>query len=443
MLCSIESAATYRQTPVLTLSLLRQVEIGASGTYPPLWYYIQSVGGRALAVRSLEDIQKYDQPHVSEEGDDICGLDWIRSSQWPQQFIGTPLRLVDLFCGCGGLTLGAFEAARRHRRTLDIRLAVDMSQCAISTYCGNFHAKEDFCLVDDIARLFPGSLGAQNASCEKRIAAKTGKVDLLVAGPPCQGHSDLNNHTRRNDPRNSLYLKVLRAAEVLRPDSLLIENVPAVVHDASGVVLSAVQAFRHMGYHTLDNVVDASRAGLPQRRKRHILVASKAAATPHALFSRLHSGCPSPVSEYLAGIEDEPEQVGGIFYTPSRMGQANHERVSYLFAQGLYDLPDYLRPPCHRDKPHTYRSMYGRLKWDQPAQTITTGFGSMGQGRFVHPTRPRVLTPHEAARLQGFPDFFDFSMVRTRRELQDMLGNSVPPRIGALVIDALLAVGAA
>jgi DNA (cytosine-5)-methyltransferase 1 len=71
--------------------------------------------------------------------------------------------------------------------------------------------------------------------------------------------------------------------------------------------------------------------------------------------------------------------------------------------------------------------MYGRLLWDEPAQTITTGFGSMGQGRFVHPGRPRTLTPHEAARLQTFPDFFTFRKARTRHALARMIGNAVPP----------------
>ena len=85
--------------------------------------------------------------------------------------------------------------------------------------------------------------------------------------------------------------------------------------------------------------------------------------------------------------------------------------------------------------------MYGRMYWERPAQTITSGFGSMGQGRFVHPLRPRVLTPHEAARLQGFPDFFSFSMVNKLTALRKMIGNAVPPRIVAIVVDSLITNG--
>lgn len=111
----------------------------------------------------------------------------------------------------------------------------------------------------------------------------------------------------------------------------------------------------------------------------------------------------------LAGLEDEPSLHQHPFFQPSKMSTANQKRLAYLIRHKLYDLPDNMRPPCHRDKQHSYRSVYGRMRWDKPAQTITTGFGIMGQGRFVHPTRSRTITPHEAARLQGFPDFFDFS----------------------------------
>ena len=73
--------------------------------------------------------------------------------------------------------------------------------------------------------------------------------------------------------------------------------------------------------------------------------------------------------------------------------------------------------------------MYGRLRWDRPAQTVTSGFGSMGQGRYVHPLRPRTLTPHEAARLQFLPDYVDFSRVAKRTALATMIGNVAPPRL--------------
>lgn len=102
--------------------------------------------------------------------------------------------------------------------------------------------------------------------------------------------------------------------------------------------------------------------------------------------------------------------------------------MEWLFDKDEYDLPNDLRPPCHRDNPdHTYYSVYGRLHWDQPAPTITTGFNSMGQGRYVHPSKRRVITPHEAARVQTFPDFFDFGATNKRTAWARLIGNAVPP----------------
>ncbi len=103
-----------------------------------------------------------------------------------------------------------------------------------------------------------------------------------------------------------------------------------------------------------------------------------------------------------------------------------------------HDLPNRLRPPCHQGD-HSYVSMYGRLKWKEPAQTITSGFGSLGQGRFMHPSLCRTLTPHEAARIQGFPDYFTFDAAVTRTELSVIIGNAVPPALAATLIARLIA----
>ena len=117
---------------------------------------------------------------------------------------------------------------------------------------------------------------------------------------------------------------------------------------------------------------------------------------------------------------------------------ANLARMEYLLANDLHDLPNDRRPECHRGD-HTYRSMYGRLRWDRPAQTITSGYGSIGQGRYMHPDQPRALTAHEAARIQGFPDYFDFSACRTRSALATIIGNAVPPQLGRAITSSYLA----
>lgn len=372
-----------------------------------------------------------------------ANLAWIRRKTRPNgnSHAVRSLSLVDLFCGCGGLTLGAWEAARVEGLRLHIGLALDVAQEPIAVYRRNFECPSDVAVEAPIEQVFDGTIAHRHTPSESSWKRRIGQVDLLVAGPPCQGHSDLNNSTRRTDPRNQLYLRVIRATEVLAPSVVVIENVPAVLLDHACVVDVGVRQLRKMGYHVVHHVAQLADLGVPQNRKRHILVASK---TGHFDLGRcLRSGRrqTSSVGRFVAGLEDEPVHRTEPFFQPSKMVSANVRRVGYLFENDLHDLPNRLRPPCHRDKSHRYVSMYGRMHWNKPAQTLTSGFGSMGQGRFVHPTRPRTLTAHEAARLQGFPDFFDFSSVTGVTALRAMIGNAVPPQLTSLLVSRLLAEG--
>lgn len=338
-----------------------------------------------------------------------------------------PLRMVDLFCGCGGLTLGVAEAARAMGRSLDIRLAVDNDPIAIETYETNFpKANAQSASVESF---FDGRLGSGPTKKENATQKDVGDVFLLAGGPPCQGHSDLNNHSRRDDERNALYARMARAAEILKPDVVLIENVPAVVHDKDDVVATVRASLVAAGYQVADDTISLHEIGIPQKRRRHILLAARdEELDPSNIFKTLKERKSRQLSVKWA-IGDLEEESDSGFHSSSEMSKANQERVQYLFQYDKLNLPNELRPVCHRDKAHTYNAMYGRLSWDSPAPTITTGFGSMGQGRYVHPSRRRTLTPREAARLQYFPDFFDFSATDRRGAWAKMIGNAVPPKL--------------
>jgi DNA (cytosine-5)-methyltransferase 1 len=265
-------------------------------------------------------------------------------------------------------------------------------------------------------------------------------IDLLLAGPPCQGHSNLNNSTRRKDSRNGLYLRVVRAVEILRPAAVIIENVPAVLLDKGRVVDRAVRWFSEIGYNISEGVVHIAHLAVPQLRKRHILVAVSKGRLDLSDLNGFAQPAPA-VGEYLAGLEDEPETRTGLFYQPARLTKDNQRRIRYLFRHDLYNLPNSMRPECHKSGQHRYLSMYGRIHWDKPAQTLTSGFGSMGQGRYVHPRRKRLLTPHEAARLQGFPDFFEFAPVKWKESLKTIIANAVPPQLVAVLVTRLIQLG--
>jgi DNA (cytosine-5)-methyltransferase 1 len=338
------------------------------------------------------------------------------------------------------MTLGVLEGARRANRQIDIRLAVDQAADVLAVYRANFPSAERRAIREDVSRIFDGRLGSLPSSNESRWKRRTKSIDLIVAGPPCQGHSDLNNKTRRRDGRNRLYLRVVRAAEVLGPKVVIIENVPTVLLDRQRVVRQASQLLRSKGYYVSSLVVNLGRFSLPQLRKRHFLVAVCSGTFNLEELDDLDVRTPT-AGQYLDGLEDEPGMRMGLPYRSATVTEANRKRIEYLFRHGIHDLPDEMRPSCHRDKPHKYVSMYGRIYWDKPAQTITSGFGSMGQGRYVHPRRKRLLTPHEAARLQGIPDFFDFSRSAAVSSLREMIANAVPPQFTAVLVSRLITRG--
>ena len=362
----------------------------------------------------------------------VCAADarFIKATRRPNYGVKTPhIRVVDLFAGGGGLSLGIAEAARRVGRGTRIVAAIENDPQTADVYALNFPTAK--LIRDDVGKIFDGAPGRPVTRRESDLRDQIGKVDVLLAGPPCQGHSDLNNHTRRQDPRNQLYVRVARAAEVLRPRAVLIENVPTVEHDVGRAVPVATKVLEKAGYRIAADVLDLVKLGVPQKRRRHLLVAVlDGGIDPWDVLSTTiacgrHSA--RTVEWAISDLQDVGAPSG--WDSPTVASKENVERMQWLIDNDRYDLPNDRRPVCHHDE-HSYVSMYGRLRWDAPAQTITTGYGSMGQGRYVHPASPRTITPHEAARLQTLPDFFDLGAINSRRAWARVIGNAVPPLLG-------------
>jgi len=392
-----------------------------------------------LDDRNVDEVDCSNGSCLSCKGD----LAFLRRRKRPAAAETAPVvRVVDLFAGCGGMSVGFDEAARRAGYRLRVTLALDSDKAVLQLYQRNIPAAK--IRVGDVASVFDGDLRAEHTLCESEVRRDAGVVDVLLAGPPCQGHSDLNNHTRRRDPKNALYVRTARAAEVLAPKVVVIENVTPVQRDRSKVVETTCAALRDTGYVVHGRVLDLRRVGVPQRRQRYVLLASKIDGfDPQAELETLANPLPHhpdrtvgwAISDLLASREDT------TFDTSSNTTTENARRIDYLFKNHCYDLPNAQRPECHQHGNHSYVSMYGRLRWDKPAQTITTGFGSMGQGRYVHPKQRRTITPHEAARLQTFPDWFDFLHDTRRGVLAKVIGNAVPPllmvKLGRRIMAAL------
>lgn len=358
----------------------------------------------------------------------LAPLEWVKSAAWPNNPCSSSrpaLTVYDIFSGIGAMTLGAWEAARINGLALRVEIAAEIEPALIDCYRANFgHISQ---------QLFCGDVRSLT------LTHTTNRPALLLAGPPCQGHSSLNNRSRRRDERNLLYLEIPRLVAIVRPDAVLIENVDGVQHDEHEVVRRTVDQLGAQGYNCVTLTVRADEFGLAQRRRRFILVATKGEFDSGPLLARRAGS--TTLRHAIGDIESEYLASKDVFRTASRMLPVNKTRADYLYDQDKFELPDSLRPTCHQSGSHTYKTVYGRLHWDQPAQTITSGFGCMGQGRFLHPSRRRTITPHEAARIQGLPDFFDLSRILHRSALQRAIANAVPPQITGTIVDELLRQG--
>ncbi|QYN02365.1 DNA cytosine methyltransferase [Pseudomonas protegens] len=334
--------------------------------------------------------------------------------------------LVDLFCGAGGISLGVAEAISDVGKSLSIPLAVDFEANAINVYRDNFPQAN--VVLGDLSDIFLcGDVDAPLTKVERELQEKVGVVDILVGGPPCQGHSDLNNYSRRNDPKNSLYFIMARAAKVLRPKVIFIENVLGARHDKNGVVNQTVESLREQGYFVDVQSVDLIDIGVAQKRRRLVILATKKQKRIIADVVELYRCSQKDVRWAIGDLEDSSGTK--LSDKPSTPSKDNRARIDYLFDNDIDDLPDNQRPPCHQHGNHSYKSVYGRLKWSEPSQTITSGFYSMCMGRYVHPSRRRTLTAHEAARLQFFPDYFSFESAGSRTAIAKIIGNAVPPKL--------------
>lgn len=358
---------------------------------------------------------------------------WLQNPIAPPSASNRPsVRVVDLFSGCGGLSIGLAEAARALNRPFEPVLAVDLDDVAAATYAANFPTATTVCT--DVAALLPGAVGARRTSAERLLAKRHGDVDILVGGPPCQGHSDFNNRTRHRDEKNELYQTMVRATEVLEPQHVLIENVPGALNDRRAVVQRTADALSDLGYHVSIGVVALHEIGVPQTRRRLVLMASLSHTVTPAEVVERHRRGPRTVGWAFQDLESMPDAhrqapVDAV----ARSAPTTRQRIDYLFERGAFDLPDSQRPDCHARGGHSYKSIYGRLTWDRPSQTVTTGFYSMCMGRYVHPSRRRTITAHEAARLQYIPDWFRFDGVTQRTALARMIGNAVPSRLSYAV----------
>lgn len=321
---------------------------------------------------------------------------------------------VDLFSGCGGLSEGMKQAG------FDVRVAIDINKDAMSAY--KMNNPDTIAINEDIR-----SVEA------KRIKDIIGKhvLHLLTGCPPCQGFSGVRRLNRERvirDERNRLILDYLRFVDELKPVTIMMENVSRLAEYY--LFVEMLRELRKMGYYVEFKCINAKDYGIPQRRKRLVLVGS--------LLGKIGviepTGEKETVRNAIGGL-DSIEETSDPFHKM----KINHTlRIRELIALIPKDggsrkgLPDKYILDCHLKPDVGFFDIYGRLKWDDYSVTITGGCLNPSKGRFLHPEENRVITPREAALLQSFPADYRFPINISKAALAAMIGEAFPPKLSYL-----------
>ncbi|MFI7585059.1 DNA cytosine methyltransferase [Kocuria sp. M1N1S27] len=332
---------------------------------------------------------------------------------------------IDLFAGAGGATQGLIDAGFK------VIGAIEFDPVAAQSYRLNHPGvhlwERDICKVSA-------------AEVRRTLALQTGELTLLKACPPCQGFSSLaEGRIDADDPRNDLVYHTIRFVRALQPKAVLLENVPGLGRNKRSQEL--LGALKRMGYNARQYLVNAMEFGVPQKRKRLIILALK--------------GLRSPLPETLANTDPEwPVTVRETFRQlsgkvspddplsqPRVLPENILKRVRAIPTEGnRFSLPENLQLTCHKNldatgKKGAYGS-YGRLRWDEPAPTMTTRCTTPACGPFLHPEEHRPITLREAAAIQTFPPNYKF--FGNRGQIERQIGNAVPVRMAAAIAASLL-----
>jgi DNA (cytosine-5)-methyltransferase 1 len=325
----------------------------------------------------------------------------------------TKLTAIDLFSGCGGLSIGLKKAGFR------ILAAVELDDLAAATYLKN--SRKTRVLRADIRRVSPSRL-------MQLCALKRGELDLLAGCPPCQGFSTLRTLNGRDDidePMNDLVLQFRRFVRAFLPKTIMMENVPGLAQDAR--LESFCRSLRKLGYFVKFDVLDAADYGVPQRRRRMILIASRLGDVDFAPKRK----SPATVRNAIGALP-APGSVDDALHVRTTRAAKIEALIRKIPRDGgsRASLGKKSQLPCHK-RTDGFRDIYGRMAWDRPAPTITGGCINPSKGRFLHPVAHRAITLREAALLQDFPEHYRFPLSSGTYAVAQMIGNAFPPAFAA------------
>ena len=315
---------------------------------------------------------------------------------------------IDLFSGCGGLTLGLTQAG------FTVIGAIEIDPLAVETYKANHRMVEIW--DEDISKISASKV-------MRRLKIKPGQLDLLAGCPPCQGFSTMTTLNGRigKDERNDLVFEFLRFVRVMRPKAVMLENVPKLANNWRFKKLCS--RLEGLGYKINSDVLDAADYGVPQRRRRLILIGARDTKIPFSTTARRRR----TVKEYFSKLGRQSRN-DPLHTIPEKRTAAVIERIRATPKDGgsRTDLGPEHQLDCHV-RCDGFKDVYGRMAWDDVSPTITGGCFNPSKGRFLHPTKNRAITLREAALLQTFPVRYFFSIKRGKSPTAQMIGNALPP----------------
>ena len=363
-----------------------------------------------------------------------AGLKYLK--KWSPAAVGSvdsPYQVIDMFSGCGGMSLG-FAVLSRHTGSFHLIGAVDVNPISLRTYEENYKCPG---VVQDIR-----GLAESPKNLKKFLKSLPGysskRPTILIGCAPCQGFSA---HRKKNrdkvDTRNSLVEAFARVASYMKPDVIIMENVPEML---SGRYWPYFEAFKRiiepLGYVIKQDIHNSAAQGVPQERFRAIIIAMrKDFSMP---IERLTPSHFVTVREAFSGLP--PVKVGEVLDSDPMHRCANHRRETIDVIKAVPrdggSRPAGVGPKCLQGF-KGFADVYGRLRWSKPSITITHYARNPASGRFVHPDQNRGLTMREAARLQSFPDGYMFT--GPFDDVFRQIGEAVPPLMSLSVAASVLA----
>lgn len=298
----------------------------------------------------------------------------------------------------------------------------------------------------------------------KSIGLKRGELSVLVGGPPCQAYSVYNHQRGMHDERSQLFREYLRIVDELNPEWIVMENVAGIFSIAGGEAVHAIEAeLKALGYAVAYQIMRAEEYGVPQERRRVVFIGNRIGApirfpepshgeglTDLVTIKDAIGDLPKLKNGEDAGPQRYPCAAQGAYqlalrgnattvtcHAAPRLGKVNVDRMAHIPPGGSWrDIPfDLLPDGMKRAKRSDHTKRYGRMTWDGQACTILTKC-DIHWGAYLHPEQDRAITVREAARLQSFPDSFEFAGSKTEQYVQ--VGNAVPPALGKAIGAALL-----